>query len=141
MKSLQKFIIEQLEPVQKIFVVVKPGSLNLCDIIIKRFEQDGWEVDKTSIKQLLPKEACELYYVHRKESFYKDLCKYMSSNLCRAFIFKKPGQQSEKTFKDVKKIKDEIREKYGESDMRNVIHSSDSEENMKKEASIFFRTI
>jgi nucleoside diphosphate kinase len=41
-------------------------------------------------------------------------------------------------FGEVKKIKDEIREKYGESDMRNVLHSSDSQENMDAEALIFF---
>jgi hypothetical protein len=65
----------------------------------------------------------------------------MASDICRAFIFTKPGFQSKNTFKEVAKIKDGIREKYGESDMRNVLHSSDSMENMIHEASIFFGVI
>jgi nucleoside diphosphate kinase len=61
----------------------------------------------------------------------------MSSGPCRAFIIGKAN--SMKPFEEVAKIKDEIRKKYGESDMRNVLHSSDSAENMEHEASIFFQ--
>ena len=62
----------------------------------------------------------------------------MSSGVSRAIIFKKDGKVDDDMFNEVKKIKDEIREKYGESDMRNVIHSSDSIESMDKEMRIFF---
>lgn len=123
---------------QHVFVVLKPGSLDLAQIVIKRFKESGWVVEKTTIKQLLLREAKDLYKVHEKENFYEDLCKYMSSGLCRAFIFIKHGNQSKASFDEVKKIKDEIREKYGESDMRNVLHSSDSDKAMDWESGIFF---
>jgi nucleoside diphosphate kinase len=139
MKSLQEYIKESLDT-QKVFVVLKPGFLNLAQTVINIFNESGWVVEQTNIKQLLLSEAKKLYYVHRNEDFYKDLCEYMASEPCRAFIVIKPGKQSKQSFEEVAKIKDRIREEYGESDMRNVLHSSDSEENMENEASIFFRT-
>jgi nucleoside diphosphate kinase len=64
----------------------------------------------------------------------------MSSDICRAFILKKE-KNSKNPFEEVAGIKEEIRKTYGESDMRNVLHSSDNQENMDHEASIFFGVI
>ena len=134
MKNLYDYLIEH----QKVFVIIKPGSLDLTQTIIERFKKDDWVIDKTTTKQLLLSEAKKLYDVHKKEDFYDDLCKYMSSGPCRAFIFMKLGKTSKESFKEVAEIKDEIRKEYGESDMRNVLHSSDSQEAMDHETSIFF---
>lgn len=139
MKHLQTHISQGLS--QKIFVVLKPGFMNLSQTIIDIFKESGWEMEKTVVKKLLLHEAQQLYKVHSKEEFYKPLCEYMCSDICRAFIFTKPGIQTKKTFTEVKEIKDKIREEYGESDMRNVLHSSDSEKNMDSESSIFFYDI
>lgn len=136
MKSLISLLNESLQ--QQVFVVLKPGSLDLAQVVIERFEQSGWKVARTTTKQLLLEEAKKLYEVHKKEDFYKSLCEYMASGPCRAFIFTKRGTQSSKSFKEVAEIKEEIREKYGESDMRNVLHSSDNSNAMEKEARIFF---
>lgn len=136
MKGLQEYIIESLDMNNRVFVVLKPGSLDLAQVVIERFGEDGWSVERTITKKLLLSEARRLYAVHKKEDFYKDLCDYMSSGISRAFIFYNPS--SKKPFKEVKIIKDEIREKYGESDMRNVLHSSDNITNMEKEMSVYF---
>lgn len=141
MNSLYETIMESNNDAQKIFIVIKPGFLHLGGYIINKFKENGWSVEKTIVKKLLLKEAQKMYKIHKKESFYKPLCEYMASDICRAFILTKPGYQSKNTFKSVADIKDEIREKYGESDMRNVLHSSDSMENMIHEASIFFGVI
>lgn len=134
MKHLTQTINESMK--SKVFVVLKPGSLDLAQTVIERFAQDGWTVSQTTTKKLLLSEARTLYKVHRKEDFYNDLCEYMCSDICRAFIFEKAGVLD--PFKEVKKIKEEIRETYGESDMRNVLHSSDSLKAMDNEASVFF---
>ena len=42
---------------------------------------------------------------------------------------------------DYAKLKDEIREKYGESDMRNVLHSSDSYKNFTHESQVYFYNV
>jgi nucleoside-diphosphate kinase len=136
MKHLQNYIGESLSINKRVFVVLKPGSLDLGQAVIERFEKDGWKIERTITKKLLLSEARRLYEVHKKEDFYKDLCEYMTSGPSRAFIFYNPN--SEKPFKEVKAIKEEIRNKYGESDMRNVLHSSDSIKNMNKEMAVYF---
>lgn len=121
-----------------IFVIIKPGFLPLCSKILQIFEENGWNISMLRTKQLLLSEAQKLYAIHKDKDFYKDLCKYMSSGPTMAFIFEKDSPMDDKVFEEVGKIKDIIRKKWGESDMRNVIHSSDSLEHMNQEASIYF---
>lgn len=123
---------------QRIFTVIKPGFLHRAKNIIEIFQKSGWEVSKLRTKQLLRKEANKLYEVHKKESFYNDLCKYMSSGPSLAIIFTRDKLNNDKIYKEVSEIKDSIRKKWGESEMRNVLHSSDSYEHMLKEMSIYF---
>lgn len=140
MISLYNSLIKESSGQEKyIFVVIKPGFLDKSGEILQIYKENGWEIELTTIKQLQPKEAHDLYAIHKKESFYKDLCKYMCSGLTRAMIFKKHTNKD--IFKEATKLKDIIREKWGESDMRNVVHSSDSEEHMEQEARIYFNII
>lgn len=136
MKDLKDYINESIGERKKIFVVIKPGFLDKTSDILDVYKENGWELEFTTIKQLMPEEARKLYAIHKKKDFYKPLCEYMSSDITRAFIFTKETNDDE--FKEASRIKDEIREKWGESDMRNVVHSSDSKENFEKEASIYF---
>lgn len=122
---------------KSIFVIIKPGFLPMCSKILQIFEEKGWNISQLRTKQLLLSEARALYSIHKNEDFYDDLCKYMSSGLTMAFIFSKNDATGD-IFEETGKIKDIIRKKWGESDMRNVIHSSDSLEHMNKEASIYF---
>ena len=137
MKTLNQYINESLFT-NRIFVIVKPGFLNKCQEVIEYFKKYGWCIEKTSTKQLLLQESHKLYEVHKKEPFYEDLCNYMSSEPCRAFIFIKNTSLKTDIFKETNNIKKELRDMYGESDMRNVIHSSDSLDVMNKEMKIFF---
>ncbi len=135
MKTLFDYITESIN-LKKIFVVIKPGFLNKTQDVLNIYKDEGWELESTRVKQLTLKEAKELYKVHKKESFYKELCEYMCSDITRGLLFCKNTNNDE--FEEATKIKNMIREKYGESDMRNVVHSSDSIENMEHEASIYF---
>lgn len=136
MKNLKEYITEGINSHKKIFVVIKPGFLDKTSDILDIYKENGWKLEFTTIKQLMPEEAKKLYAIHKKKDFYKPLCEYMSSDITRAFIFTKETNDDE--FKEASSIKDEIREKWGESDMRNVVHSSDSKENFEKESSIYF---
>lgn len=136
MKDLKEFLLENTNPDKKIFVVIKPGFLDKSQEILDIYKDEGWTLKFATIKQLLLSEAKELYKVHKKQDFYKDLCDYMSSDVTRAMIFTKETNKDE--FKEATRIKDVIRDKWGESDMRNVVHSSDSKENMEHEAGIYF---
>lgn len=121
-----------------IFVVIKPGFNKLSQTIINKFKSSGWFISKIKTKKLLPEEAKSLYISHKDEDFYDDLCEYMSSDYCTAILFEKNKPMTPLVFKETNQIKDDIRNKYKESDMRNVIHSSDSINSMKHELKIFF---
>jgi nucleoside-diphosphate kinase len=139
-----KSLIESLGPSlvddnrQNIFVIVKPGFLEDTAFVIDEFAKRGWRVDRIRTKQLLPEEAKRLYEPHKKEDFFKDLCKYMSSAPSTAILFVKDGSMSSKMFAETDKIKDHIRKEIGESEMRNGIHSSDSLERLQIERGIYF---
>lgn len=145
MRALKNIILEKINPTQTnsntgwIFVVIKPGFLHMGQKIIEIYNEFGWSLDKTRTKQLLLQEAKKLYAVHKKEDFYKSLCNYMSSGPSMGLIFKNPMFRINKDmFNKTNDIKDIIRKEYGESDMRNVIHSSDSYGAMLNESSIYF---
>lgn len=138
MKNLKTILKSDLtNPMRKnhVLVVVKPGFESLNAKLCSLFTQYNYSIVKAKTTKLTLEQAKELYKVHKKEDFYNSLCEYMSSGLTTAFILCK---KSDNIFKEFGKLKDEIREKYGESEMRNVLHSSDSYENFVHEASIYF---
>lgn len=141
MKDLSTYLSSNLnDPMRKghVLVVVKPGFEHLLSTLTKMFIDNNYEIVKSVTKHLQLAEAKELYKIHKKEDFYKDLCEYMSSGISTAFILKK---KSDNIFKDFAKIKDEVREKYSQSEMRNVLHSSDSYKNFTHEAGVYFYNV
>ena len=122
-----------------IFVIVKPGFLKLTPTIIKEYENKGWKLERIRTKQLLMSEAKRLYEPHKKEDFFEDLCNYMISEPTTGLLFIKDKTMNQKElFKETDKIKDKIRKEFGESEMRNVVHSSDSLDRLKIERGIYF---
>lgn len=137
MKDIKSFLSNvTLNDGHNVFVIIKPGFENLIEKICETFKSNGYKIIKMKTKRLLESEAKELYKMHKDEEFYDSLCKYMSSDKTTAFILYKKTLNN--IFKEFAKLKDDIREKYGESDMRNVIHSSDSYKNFKHESEIYF---
>lgn len=140
MKSLKNYLQQSNNQVT-IFTVIKPGFLDKSQNIIEIFNSYGWEIEKIRTVKLTLSQAKKLYAVHKNEDFYDDLCSYMSSDICSAIIYKKDtdgGFTQNDAFKEVQKIKDSIRDKWGINDCKNVLHSSDSFSAMEQESSIFF---
>ncbi len=135
--------IIDVKPVKKyVFVVIKPGFSSMSKDIIDRFDEDGFTVYKTRTKLLSLREAKQLYYVHKDEDFYEELCKYMSSDFTIGILFEYPSDWTPKeAFSKVDAIKEEIRKEHQESDMRNVLHSSDNLQNMRLESSMYFNEL
>jgi len=136
MKSLVEYITEKLKEVPyNGFAILKPEFLDNQEDFEKELEDNGWKIsDLTKIKLSLD-DAKKLYDCHKDEDFYDELCKYMSSDKCIAY---KLYKDCEDPIKDLKKVKDEVREKYSKDDMKNCMHSSDSKENVTREAEICF---
>lgn len=130
MKSLTAYIFEST---QKGFIIVKPGFDKLTDMIIKKLKYQGVDIDKVKYNTLTLDEAKELYKIHKDEDFYDDLCKYMSSGESIAATV-----VGEDVIKSCKVVKDYMRKNFGKSEMKNVMHSSDSLEHAKKEIKVYF---
>ena len=136
MKSLTNYICEAMQKKFNGFAILKPEFLDIQDDFEDMLEDNGWKIsDLTKIKMSLD-DAKNLYKSHEKEDFYDDLCKYMSSGKCIAYELYK---DCEDPIKDLKKLKDKVRDKWGKDDMKNCMHSSDSKENVKREADICFK--
>ena len=129
----------EFTPKQEAFIVIKPGFINLSEEILNKFTNRGFTIEKTKPKVLTVDEAKKLYDVHKKESFFEDLVKYMSSGESIGVMFTPNKKMTDEfLFKTIDELKDSIRKEWGESDMRNVMHSSDNLENMKTESAIYF---
>ena len=136
MKSLTNYICEAMQKKFNGFAILKPKFLDIQDDFEDMLEDNGWKIsDLTKIKMSLD-DAKNLYKSHKKEDFYDDLCKYMSSDKCIAYELYK---NCEDPIKDLKKLKDKVRDKWGKDDMKNCMHSSDSKENVEREADICFK--
>ena len=139
MKGLSEHLLESLVSPGRIFIIIKPGFLNKSQEILQKFEEIGWKMERQVSKKLLEKEAKSLYKIHKKEDWYDDLVKYMSSDLSMGVILVNDNiKMSKSIFEEISAVKDNIRAEMGESEMRNVIHSSDSYEHMREEAGIYF---
>lgn len=133
MKQLKIYLTDPKK--DEVFVIIKPGFLKKSDEIMKIIKDEGFELVKTKTKLLTLEEAKSLYKIHKEEKWYKPLCDYMSNDLSLGLLFKSKDKDP---FKKMGEVKDKIREMFGESDMRNVMHSSDSYEHMLDEQCIYF---
>lgn len=148
MKTLYKYILEtQLPEIVKVgdksveqdqingFCILKPGFLDHETDFKNLLTNNAWRIIQTVRRTLTHEEAEELYKMHKKKKFYKDLCDYMSNGdsiCCMCY------KECDNPVKDMKTIKDMARNAWGIDDMRNAMHSSDSLENVKREYKLIF---
>lgn len=143
MKSLRQFIEDLATPVNTLgmgdvnaanaFCLLKPGFLKHEEEFRDTLKAKGWNVLKDKEVQLSDTQAANLYSPHADKEFYGDLCKYMASGPSHWYACYK---DCEDPIKDMDKLKDEIRNKWGKDDMKNAMHSSDSIENVSREMMI-----
>jgi nucleoside diphosphate kinase len=139
MKSIIKFLNEsKIDVTDRLFAIIKPEFLERKKEIKKMITENGYFSIVRSKKVTLTKEqASELYIGKKDEDYYDDLVKYMSSGPCIIMIVKdeKTGPEPVKA---LIRVKEECRKKFGKSDMKNCLHSSDSFKNAAREIKICF---
>lgn len=137
MKSLKQYIFEQIENSLEMngFCILKPGFLEYEEQFLDILKNKGWQIVRKTKCHLTDEQAHELYKPHKDKDFYEDLCKYMISGEC---ICCSCHKNCEEPIKEMYKLKDLIRNKWGEDEMRNAMHSSDSLENVNRETKIVF---
>lgn len=138
MKNLYNFIIEHIKAPKttKAFTIIKPGFLDYTDEIYDYIKKEGFEMyDHTNKMKMSEAQVKELYKMHKDKDFYDDLVKYMQGYVEIAIW---GYEESGDPIKKMDEIKEHFRDKYGKDEMKNVMHSSDSKENVMREAKIIF---
>lgn len=132
MKQLLDFLKEK-----QAFLVIKPGFLKYTNEIEKILRDNSWFIIKKETKYL-SKEICkDLYNIHKDKEWFNDLVEYMSSDMTIGYLLQKT---TDNPITDMNALKDKIRKRYSINDMKNVVHSSDSTENVRRENKIYFNT-
>lgn len=143
MKHIFKYIKEHLSTPKdcKAFIIIKPGFLDYKDEIFDYISDKGFIMhDHTEPMKLTDNQVKDLYGCHSKEDWYDDLCKYMVSDdiIAAEYVYDYDKNPGVNTIELMKEIKQHFRDKYGKSEMKNCMHSSDSLENVQREGKIIF---
>ena len=120
------------------FIIIKPGFLKYTDNIIKDLHRLDFVIIEAREKTLTHEEAETIYSVHKGKPFYEKLIKYMTSGPCIGMILLSPFSDRESAIETLKQLKDKYRKRYSIDKTHNVIHSSDSYQNVIYEAEAFF---
>lgn len=134
MKTFTQLINESNDELNA-FVILKPEFLKHEQQWLDMLNNNGWQIIQKKKLKLTHDQAEELYKMHKGKDFYKDLCNYMSSDDCICCTCHKDCGDP---IKEMKKLKDKARDGWGKSEMKNVMHSSDSLENVERESKVVF---
>ncbi len=127
------------------FSFLKPESLRqrIAGEVIGRLEKKGLILKQVSLKKITRAEAEELYSVHKGKPFFRELVEHVTSGPVLLMVLEGPN-----AVETVRKIvggtnpllaePGSIRGDFSVSITANIIHASDSIENARREAAIFF---
>lgn len=127
-------IIENISKVNG-FTILKPEFLDHEDEFLTLLKNSGWRVIQKKKGALTQEQAEALYKQHSEKDFFKPLCDYMSSGDCLCCLCQKDCADP---IKDMSTLKDKVRQKWGKDEMKNAMHSADSEVAVSRESSIVF---
>ena len=139
MKTLKQYCEDLLlNPSPNGFCMLKPGFTCHKEDFEKQFVAHGWKILNCTSKLFTRPEIEEFYICHKDKDFYINLCDYMITDSCECYsVFK----NCKNPIKEMDKFKEMIRKKWGEDEMRNAMHSSDSAENVVREHGLVFNKI
>ncbi|MBI4778737.1 nucleoside-diphosphate kinase [Candidatus Desantisbacteria bacterium] len=130
---------------ERTLVILKPDCVwrGLIGEVIKRFEDEKFNVIALRMLHLSVEEAEKFYAVHQGREFYERLTKYMSSSPVVSMVL-----ECEEVILRVREligatdpknaVSGTIRKKYALSGLMNVVHASDSLESAREEIAFFF---
>ncbi len=133
---------------EQTFAIIKPDAVerNLIGAILKRIEEEGFEITALRMTHLSQRQAEGFYYVHKERPFFGELTAYMSSG--PAVLI---AMQRENAVAHWRKVMGAtnpeeaeagtIRKDFGVNIEKNATHGSDSQENATFEIGYFFSKI
>jgi nucleoside-diphosphate kinase len=131
---------------QRTFSFLKPESIKkgIVGNVLTRLERRGFVFRRLELHHITRKEADELYNIHRTKPFFQELVEHVTSGPVLLMVLEGPDavETVRKMVGATNPLLAEpgtIRADFSMSITGNTIHASDSLENAKREASIFFR--
>ncbi len=132
-------------PSQWTFSFLKPESLKrrIVGEVISRLERKGLILKEARLHQITIDEAETLYSVHKGKPFFRELVEHVISGPVLLMVLEGPSavETLRKIIGATNPLMAEpgsIRGDFSVSIAANVIHASDSIENARREAAIFF---
>ena len=131
---------------EKTLAIIKPDAVKkkLIGTIIKRIEEEGFEIKELRMTRLSKEEAQGFYAVHKDKPFYDSLTDFMSSGRIVLMVLER--ENAIEKWREVMGVTDPalaepgtIRHQYGFSIERNTTHGSDSPETADWEIHYFFK--
>ena len=132
--------------VQRTFSFLKPETLKqrLVGEVISRLERKGLILKQLRLHQISKREAEGLYSPHKGKPFFQELVDHVTSGPVMLMVIEGPNavETVRKLMGATNPLVAEagtIRGDFSTSITANIIHASDSLENAKREASVFFK--
>ncbi len=135
-------------PVERTLVIVKPDAVEKGVIgeIVSRFERAGLQILATKLVHLTGEQAAGFYIVHKDRSFYKSLCRFMTSGPCLPMVLE--GDRAISLVRELMGATDPakaapgtIRRDFASSIESNAVHGSDSPESAAFEIPYLFNAL
>lgn len=129
------------------FCMLKPDVVNrnIIGKVLAMIEENGFKIIKLEKKQLSVKNAEEFYESHKEKFFFNDMVKRINEGEVVGILLaykNNDGVASLRTLmgatNPANADEGTIRKAYGLSIDENTVHGSDSFDNVKREATIFF---
>ena len=133
---------------QRTLAIVKPDAFAAGHLgpILCRIEEDGFRLVGLKLVRLSVADAEAFYAVHREQSFFGDLTRFMSSGPAAAMALERENAISH--WRDVmgdtrpeKAAEGTLRRQFGTNVERNATHGSDAPETAATEIAYFFNAL
>lgn len=134
---------------EKTLILVKPDGVKYGHVgeIISRLEHKGYKIEALKVTKATDEKLAKHYVDKINKDFYPDIVQYMKEGPIVAIVaggvnivsvFRKMAGKTNPTEADFGTIRGDFGREYEDGLIRNVVHSSDSVDNAKKEISIWF---
>ncbi|MCD6517902.1 MAG: nucleoside-diphosphate kinase [Candidatus Aminicenantes bacterium] len=130
---------------EKTLAIIKPDAVKkkLTGTIIKRIEEEGFDIIELKMTRLNKEEAEGFYAVHKDKPFFNSLTDFMSSGKIVLMVLER--ENAIEKWRQVMGVTDPalaepgtLRHKHGFSIERNATHGSDAPETAEWEIKYFF---
>ncbi|MDR0591683.1 MAG: nucleoside-diphosphate kinase [Bifidobacteriaceae bacterium] len=141
--------MSETQPIEQVLVLVKPDGVarGLIGQVIARAEARGYQVAQLALRRATPELLALHYADHVVKPFYPALVEYMTSGPVVAIVLE--GAQVITAFRTMAGATDPVKaapgtirgdfgRDWGDGEIRNIVHASDSPESAAREIAIWF---